>query len=91
MLEVIWDSMLLRLEGLALQELGEHGLHISFLILRIFDPLTRTFAKSILCSSFSTSLAWAAWRELPPQRGGRPFGLKLAESGGHVGEEVLEA
>ena len=81
---------LLRLEGLALQELGEHGLHIPFLIMRTSDSLTRTIAKSIWCSSFSTSLAWAAWRELLPQRGGGPFGLELAESGGHVDEEVFE-
>ena len=80
---------LLRLEGLAHQELGKHGFHISFLILRFFDSLTRAFAKSILCSCFSTSFAWATWRELPPQRGRRPFGFVLAETGSHV-DEVAE-
>ena len=82
---------LLRLEGLALQELSEHGLHISLLIMRWLDPLTRALAKSILCSCFGSSFGRTARGPFLPERGRRSFRLvAFSEHDANKVEEVLE-
>ena len=79
------------MEGLALQVLSEHGLHISLLIMRWFDSLARGLAKSILCSCFGSSFGKTARGPFLPERGRRPFGLVASsEHAANEVEEVLE-